>query len=174
VGFPMIERQFIRPQTIEKVSLTEIWRVRNMVSNLIRSSALLPYSNTYFSYLWTLLRPFIFLGVIVFIKQRSGGNMGEEIPYPLFLYSGLILWWYLVDAIKQSARSVFTYQGLISKIYFPRVIAPAVPVFGILFCFVKNIQPHSRGTTIFFPKIADRNSKSRHMLQPLSERALHS
>lgn len=103
-----------------------------MITNLVRSSALLPYSESSFGYLWTLLRPFIFLLVIVFIKQRSGGNMGEEIPYPAFLYTGLILWWYMVDAIKQSSRSVFTYKGLITKIYFPRIVAPAIPVFGRL------------------------------------------
>jgi lipopolysaccharide transport system permease protein len=103
-----------------------------MVVNLVRASALLPYSGTYFGYFWTLCRPFIFLAIMIFIKNRSGSDMGEEIPYPLYLYSGLVLWWYLVDAIKQSARSPLTYQGLITKIYFPRVIVPFVPVLGRL------------------------------------------
>ena len=129
----MIESQFIRPNTVGQFSWRELWRVRNMIGKLIRTSALLPYSETYLGYLWTLLRPFLFLAVIVFIKHRSGGNMGEIIPYPLFLYSGLILWWYMVDAIKHSARSAFTYRGLITKIYFPRYIIPPIPVFGRLF-----------------------------------------
>lgn len=115
------------------ISLQEIWGVRGMVANLVRASALLPYSGTYFGYFWTLCRPFIFLAVMIFIKNRSGSNMGEEIPYPLYLYTGLVLWWYLVDAIKQSARSPFTYQGLITKIYFPRVVVPCIPVLGRLF-----------------------------------------
>lgn len=115
------------------ISLQELWGVRGMVANLVRASALLPYSGTYFGYFWTLCRPFIFLVVMVFIKHQSGSNMGEEIPYPLYLYSGLVMWWYLVDAIKQSARSPFTYQGLITKIYFPRIIVPCIPVLGRLF-----------------------------------------
>lgn len=127
-----IESQFIRPDSVEKFVWRELWRVRNMFANLVRASALLPYSESYFGYLWTLLRPFIFLAVMVFIKHRSGGSMGESIPYPLFLYSGLVLWWYCVDAIKQSARSIYTYKGLVTKIYFPRVIVPAVPVCGRL------------------------------------------
>ena len=129
----MIVSQLIKPETASQFSWSEIWNARNMIYNLIRSSALLPYRDTYFSYFWTLLRPFIFLLVIVFIKQRSMAQMGEEIPYPLFLYSGLILWWYIVDAIRQSARSAFTYKGLITKIYFPRIITPLVPVIGRLF-----------------------------------------
>lgn len=129
----MLEKQVIRPDTVGKFSWREIWRGRNMVMNLIRASAILPYSETYLGYIWTLFRPFIFLAVIVFIKKRSGGDMGEDIPYPLFLYSGLILWWYIVDAIKQSSRSAFAYKGLITKIYFPRIIIPAVPVIARLF-----------------------------------------
>lgn len=124
---------WIRPHSVGDLSWREIFNCREMIRNLIRSSALLPYSETYFGYFWTLLRPFIFLGVLVFIKNRSMANMGEEIPYPLFLFSGLVLWWYMVDAIRQSARSTFTYKGLITKIYFPRVIIPVVPVIARFF-----------------------------------------
>ena len=123
---------FIRPVP-SRVSFGELWRVRWMFLSLVRTSALLPYSETRFGYLWTLLRPFIFLSVIVFIKHRSGGQVGQEIQYPLYVYSGLVLWWYTVDAIKASARSPFTYKGLITKIYYPRVITPAIPVLGRLF-----------------------------------------
>lgn len=104
-----------------------------MFLSLVRTSALLPYSETRFGYFWTLLRPFIFLAVMVFIKQQSASRMGEEVAYPLFLYAGLVLWWYVVDAVKASARSPFVYKGLIAKIYYPRVITPAIPVLGRLF-----------------------------------------
>jgi len=121
----------IRPEPTV-VKLSDLWRVRWMFMSLVRASALLPYSETRFGYLWTLLRPFIFLSVIVFIKHRSGGQVGQEIQYPLYVYSGLVLWWYTVDAIKASARSPFEYKGLITKIYYPRIITPAIPVLGRL------------------------------------------
>lgn len=117
----------------DKISFRAVWRVREMYFNLVRTAALKPYTGKSFGYLWTLLRPFIFLAVMVFIKHRSSGNMGDDIEYPLFLYSGLILWWYFVDALKQSSRSPNTYRGLITKIYFPRIIIPAVPVASRLF-----------------------------------------
>lgn len=128
----MTDSYFIRPVQ-SRVSFGDLWRVRWMFLNLVRTSALLPYSETRFGYFWTLLRPFIFLAVMVFIKQKSGSRMGEEVAYPLFLYTGLVLWWYLADAVKASARSPFIYKGLITKIYYPRVITPAVPVLGRLF-----------------------------------------
>jgi lipopolysaccharide transport system permease protein len=146
----------IRPHSVGELSWREIFNCREMIRNLIRSSALLPYSETYFGYFWTLMRPFIFLGVLVFIKNRSMANMGEEIPYPLFLYSGLILWWYVVDAIKQSARSSFSYKGLITKIYFPRVILPVVPVIARFFDF--GIQGIGLiGLMIFYGHYPDSN-----------------
>jgi lipopolysaccharide transport system permease protein len=103
-----------------------------MFLGLVRASALLPYSETRFGAIWTLLRPFIFLVVMVFIKNQSSSQMGEGVEYSLFLYAGLVLWWYLVDAIKSSSRSPFAYKGLITKIFYPRIITPAIPVVGRL------------------------------------------
>lgn len=123
---------YIRPIP-SRVSFEDLWRVRWMFLSLIRTSALLPYSETRFGYFWTLLRPFIFLAVMVFIKQQSASRMGEDLPYPLFLYADLVLWWYVVDAVRASARSPFVYKGLITKIYYPRVITPAIPVLARLF-----------------------------------------
>lgn len=129
----MITESYVIRAAPARLSFAELWRCRWMFLNLVRSSALLPYSETKFGYFWTMLRPFIFLSVMVLIKQRSGGVMGENFAYPLFLYTGLVLWWYLVDSVKASARSPFLYKGLITKIYYPRVITPAIPVLGRLF-----------------------------------------
>lgn len=125
----------IRPVP-SQISFREVCRARWMFLSLVRASALLPYVGTRFGYFLTLLRPFVFLAVMVFIKQRSDSQMGETIAYPLFVYTGLILWWYLVDAVKASSRSPITYKGLITKIYYPRIVTPAIPVFGRLFDLV--------------------------------------
>lgn len=128
----MADSYVIRPVPA-RVTIADLWRVRWMFFSLVRTSALLPYSETRYGAVWTLLRPFIFLAVMVFIKQQSASRMGEEVAYPLFLYTGLVFWWYLVDAMKAAARSPFSYKGLITKIYYPRIITPAIPVLGRLF-----------------------------------------
>lgn len=104
-----------------------------MFWNLVKSSALSPYADMALGFFWTFVRPFIFLLVIAFVRKQSNAQMGESIEYILFVYSGLVLWWYFVDATKQSARSFSRYRGLITKIYYPRIITPAIPVFARLF-----------------------------------------
>lgn len=106
--------------------VSELFRARYMFVNLVRTAALVPYADMAFGVIWTLCRPLLFLAVIVFIKVRSGAAMGEEIPYALYLLTGLIAWWYFVDATRHSSRAVFTYRALITKVYLPRLIIPAV------------------------------------------------
>jgi lipopolysaccharide transport system permease protein len=122
-----------------KQSVRELFEFRDLTRNLILSSALQPYADTKLGYYWAVLRPFFFVYVMVFIKNISNPNMGEELPYPLFLYSGLILWWYFVDAIKQATKSLQSHRGLITKVYFPLIIVPVSAVVGRLFDLMLQI-----------------------------------
>jgi lipopolysaccharide transport system permease protein len=54
-----------------------------------------------------------------------GGVTGEQgIPYPIFSYSGLLIWLYFADALTRSSTSLVTNNVLVSKVYFPRLTAP--------------------------------------------------
>lgn len=108
----------------------EVVDARFLFWNMTRAAAKAPYAGTYLGPVWTMLRPLVFLAVIMLLKRWSGARVDEYIPYALYLYSGLILWWYFVDATKQASKSIFQYRGLITKIYYPRIITPAVPVFA--------------------------------------------
>ncbi len=109
-----------------------LFAARYMLWNLVRSAALAPYTDVALSFFWTFARPFIFLGVIVFLRNQSGARMEESVEYPAFVLSGLVLWWYFTDATRQSARSLYRYRGLLTKVFFPRIITPAVPVLARL------------------------------------------
>jgi lipopolysaccharide transport system permease protein len=51
-----------------------------------------------------------------------------EIPYPLFAYSGLVVWTYFANALNQSSNSLAQYERLITKVYFPRLLVPLASV----------------------------------------------
>jgi lipopolysaccharide transport system permease protein len=63
----------------------------------------------------------------------------EGVPYPVFVYSGLVVWTYFSNTLNQSSNSLLQYQGLITKVYFPRLLVPLASVaaglvdFGIAF-----------------------------------------
>lgn len=59
----------------------------------------------------------------------------DSIPYPIFSYSALIAWTYFASSISSSSGSVVSSAGLVSKVYFPRLIAPLTPVLAFLLDF---------------------------------------
>jgi lipopolysaccharide transport system permease protein len=46
------------------------------------------------------------------------------IPYPLFVFAGLLPWFFFSNAISAASQSVVGNQNLVTKIFFPRLIIP--------------------------------------------------
>ena len=63
----------------------------------------------------------------------------DGIPYPIFSFCALLPWQLFAYALTQSSGSLVSNQGLITKVYFPRLIIPLSAVlaglvdFGITF-----------------------------------------
>jgi homopolymeric O-antigen transport system permease protein len=58
-----------------------------------------------------------------FMKISTG-----DIPYPVFVYAGLLPWIYFSGAIANSGNSLLSNGHLVSKIYFPRLILPSAAI----------------------------------------------
>ena len=58
------------------------------------------------------------------------GGMGRlvQVPYPVFAYSGILLWSFFAAAVGQSSTSLVASSHLVSKVYFPRLIIPVAAV----------------------------------------------
>jgi lipopolysaccharide transport system permease protein len=63
----------------------------------------------------------IFFGIVV--KVPTG-----ELPYPIFAYSGLVVWTYFADALGRASNSLIQHENLITKVYFPRLLVPLASV----------------------------------------------
>jgi lipopolysaccharide transport system permease protein len=59
----------------------------------------------------------VFFGTLA--KMPSDG-----LPYPIFVYAGLLPWTFFANAISNSAGSLIGSSNLVSKVYFPRLIIP--------------------------------------------------
>jgi len=59
----------------------------------------------------------------------------DGIPYPVFNFSAMVAWTYFANAVTNSGNSLITNTNLISKVYFPRLIAPLTPVLAGLLDF---------------------------------------
>src|SRR5207244_2552038 len=45
-------------------------------------------------------------------------------PYPIFSYAALLPWQYFATSLTQSSNSLVVSSGLLSKVYFPRLLLP--------------------------------------------------
>jgi lipopolysaccharide transport system permease protein len=66
----------------------------------------------------------------LFFNRLVGVSSGGP-PYPLFAYTGLLLWTFFSNAIAMSSNSLVGNQSLVSKVYFPRVFLPIASI-GVL------------------------------------------
>lgn len=114
----------------------ELWDHRDLLRALVGRDVKVRYKQTAFGIAWALLQPLatmvvfsVFLGYLVRVPS-------EGVPYPVFVYSGLICWLYFADALKRSGESLLLNSALVSKVYFPRLIAPLAGVCSPLIDFV--------------------------------------
>jgi lipopolysaccharide transport system permease protein len=82
------------------------------------------YVQTRLNLFWIILRPLMVLALFTFIFDRLIHIPGLSYPYPLFAFSGLIIWNNFSFLVNNVGNAIINNQSLIKKIYFPRLIIP--------------------------------------------------
>jgi lipopolysaccharide transport system permease protein len=123
----------IRPPTgFGKFDPVEYYRYRHMLMSLVNRDIKSQFDEMHLGFIWAVIRPLTVAFVFTFFKHFSGANSSLTIPYLVYVYSGLVFWYYFTDATMQTAGSVKKDASIISKIYFPRLIVPMVPIMSNL------------------------------------------
>jgi lipopolysaccharide transport system permease protein len=136
------ETTIIRPVLrATNFDLRELARYRHLLWSMICKSVQLEFDQLSLGVFWALSRPLSMVFIFSFIKNRSGANMHVDLAYPLYLYSGIILWFHFRDAAMDTAKSVMKDAGLMKRIYYPRLITPIVPGCAKLYSFAVSFLP---------------------------------
>jgi lipopolysaccharide transport system permease protein len=82
------------------------------------------YKQSILGWLWAVLQPLclMLLYTLVFstvATVRTGG-----IPYPVFVFSGLLPWVFFSSSITTSTSGLVAHSYLLTRVYFPREIIP--------------------------------------------------
>jgi lipopolysaccharide transport system permease protein len=106
------------------LGLRDVWEYRELLYFMITREIKGQYRQTALGTTWLLIRPLmsIFIYSIVFGEILSVPSDG--LPYPLFSISGILPWGFFTRAVGRAAGSLVTNKGMISKVYFPRMIVP--------------------------------------------------
>jgi lipopolysaccharide transport system permease protein len=113
------------------LDLRELWRFRELVYFLALRDVKVRYKQTALGVAWVLLQPLLAMGIFSIVFGQRGLTTGG-VPYPLFVISGLVPWFYFSNATSGASGSVVGNTQLISKVYFPRLAIPLAAVLANL------------------------------------------
>lgn len=125
-----------------KLGLKELWRYRELLYFLTWRDVLIRYKQAVLGVAWAVLQPVLTMVVftVIFNKLLGVGTGVYEVPYAVFVYSGLLPWNLFSGSLARSGASVVGNASLITKVYFPRLVIPfsgvlaALPDFLISSC----------------------------------------
>lgn len=125
---------YIRPANhLLAIDPREYWRSRYMFQMLVWRKVRASFGEMHLWFLWVCARPLIYVLIFSLFKKWSEARTGVSMPYVLYIYSGLILWYYFMETAIDVSKNIRSNAGLLSKIYIPRLLTPTVPLFSNLF-----------------------------------------
>ena len=126
----------IRPKkTLSWSDLRELWANQELLFFFTWRDLKIRYKQTIIGILWALFQPFATMVVFTIFFGKFGKIPSDNIPYPVFVFSGLLLWQLFSASLLQASKSLVSQQNLITKVYFPRLILPLSPIFSNLIDF---------------------------------------
>lgn len=114
----------IRPEANLKVDLAELWQYRDLFYYLIWRNLKVRYKQTVLGVLWVIFQPLITMVILSFFLGKLARVPSDGIPYPIFIFTGLIYWNYFSTAMLSTSTSLLENESLVKKVYFPRLIIP--------------------------------------------------
>jgi lipopolysaccharide transport system permease protein len=104
--------------------LPELWRYRGLLGIFIWRDLKVRYKQTVIGAGWALFQPLFTALVYTFIFGRFAKFPSDNLPYPIFAFSGVLAWQYFSASFNQASASVIGNVPLVTKVYFPRLLLP--------------------------------------------------
>lgn len=105
-------------------STLEAWRYRELVYFFAWRDVKVRYKQAALGAAWAILQPLASMLVFAFFFGRLAQVPSDGVAYPLFAYTGLLLWTYFSTSISQAGQSLVSNSNLLTKVYFPRFTLP--------------------------------------------------
>jgi lipopolysaccharide transport system permease protein len=115
--------------------LDEIWRHRELLYFLVSRDIKVRYKQTFLGAGWAIVQPLMAMVVFTIFFGKLAHMPSDGLPYPVFSLAALVPWTYFAAALGAGSVSLSSYQHVISKVYFPRLLIPLAAVVSPLVDF---------------------------------------
>lgn len=113
----------------------ECLEYRDLLYFLVLRDVTVLYKQSILGIAWAVLNPFFSMVVFTVIFGMLLKVPSEGKPYAVFSFAALLPWTYFSQSLTGATGSLIAGTGLFTKVYFPRVFIPLVPVFSKLVDF---------------------------------------
>jgi len=130
---PDLPEVVIRPRSgWIAIDWKELIHFRELLYFLAWRDVKVRYKQTVLGVAWAVLQPLITMAIFTIIFGRFAGLPSGDLPYPVFVFAGLIPWTFFSTSIGFAGTSLIGQQHLLTKIYFPRLFVPTAVVCAYL------------------------------------------
>jgi len=127
--------QKITPPSKLSLGLNELWAYRELFYFFTWRDIKVKYKQTFLGFAWAILQPFVLMVIFSLFFGKALSVPSDGIPYPLFVFSGLMLWNVFSTGLSGAGNSMVSNANIIKKIYFPRLIIPMSAILVASFDF---------------------------------------
>jgi len=106
----------------------DLWHYRELFLFLVWRDILVRYKQTVIGILWALARPLLTMLVFTLVFSKLAKLPSDGVPYPILVFAALLPWQFFSSAFSGAGDSLVGNAGMISKVYFPRLVIPASAV----------------------------------------------
>ncbi len=107
----------------------KIWRFRALIWIFAVRDLKVKYAQTWLGLGWSVLQPLTSLVIFTFFFGHIFLWETEDMPYSIYVLSGLLGWNFFAYIVSAGAASVQESSHLIKKVYFPKSVLPLSKVF---------------------------------------------
>ena len=116
------------PSKWPRPDLPELWRFRELMGVFVWRDLKVRYKQTVIGVGWALIQPILPTVVFTLVLGKFANAPSDRLPYPIFAFAGLLLLQYFSSALNVSSGSLVANVGLVTKVYFPRLLLPLAAV----------------------------------------------
>ena len=117
------------------INLRELWEYQGLFFFLVWRDIKVRYAQTVLGAGWAILQPVLTMVVFSVIFGGFANIPSDGVAYPVFSLTALVPWTYFATAMGAASQSLVQNRGLITKVYFPRLVVPVAPVLAGLVDF---------------------------------------
>ncbi|HSX24573.1 MAG TPA: ABC transporter permease [Candidatus Andersenbacteria bacterium] len=116
----------IKPRKgLAALNFQELYTYRDLLYFLAWRNVKVRYKQTAIGAAWAIVQPVMNMIVFSVFFGALAKVPSDGLPYPIFVYAGLLPWTFFSNVIRMAGNSVVEDEKLITKVYFPRLIIPA-------------------------------------------------